>query len=168
MMQSWYLGDRAFENVDPDSVAHMRETSVQYQTNDPKREFVERVIEEHLLPATEIGFDEINYRRSDREVAMPRTFESHEDVLNGFRALTAPGTGFIRHVTGTDVNLLYVRLRNYRGVDRYFTIVINRWHDKNQWFGPKQPKLSAFAEEETAEGTRQGIDPRHDRNRPPA
>ena len=67
---------------------------------------------------------------------MPKTFETHEDILNGLRALTAPGTGFIEHANGTGVNLLYVRVRNYRGADRYFTIVINRWHDNvNSMFG---------------------------------
>lgn len=45
---------------------------------------------------------------------------------------------------------------------------INEWHSKHKWFGPKQPDLPAFAQEETAEGTRQGIDPRPNRNRPPA
>ena len=136
MIQSWYLGDQAFENVDPDSVGRMRETSVQYQTNDPKREFVERVIEEHLLPSTKIAFDDLNYRKGGREVPMPSSFETNEDIRNGIRALTAPGTGFIRHATGSSANLLYVRVRNYEGRDRYFTIVINRWHDNvNSMFG---------------------------------
>ncbi len=69
---------------------------------------------------------------------MPESFETHEDILDGFRALTAPGTGFIRHVTGSEMNLIYVRVRNYQGVDRFLTIVINRWHDNvNSMFGEK-------------------------------
>ena len=69
-------------------------------------------------------------------VPMPKTFETHEDILDGFRALTAPGTDFIEHANGSDVNLFYVRVRNYRGTDRYFSIVINRWHDNvNSMFG---------------------------------
>jgi len=136
MMQSWYLGDRAFQHVEPDNIARMLETSVQYKTDDPKREFVERVVEKHLLPAAKIAFNDINYRKSGHEVPMPRTFETNEDIRNGIRALTAPGTGFIRHVTNSGVNLLYVRVRNYEGRDRYFTIVINRWHDNvNSMFG---------------------------------
>ncbi len=138
MIRSWYLGDRSFENVDAATIAHLRESDVQYRTNDPKREFVERVVDEVLLPSTQITFDKINYRSSDREVAMPQTFETHEDVLNGFRALTAPGTGFIEHVSGGATNLLYVHLRNYQGSDRFFTIVINRWHDNvNSMFREK-------------------------------
>ena len=57
---------------------------------------------------------------------MPKSFETHEDILNGFRALTAPGTGFMEHVTNTEVNLIYVRIRNYLGEDRFFSMVINR------------------------------------------
>jgi hypothetical protein len=136
MMQSWYLGDRAFEHVDPENVERMRETSVQYQTNDPKREFVERVVETHLLPSTRITFDTLNYRKDGREVPMPGSFETFEDIINGFRSLTAPGTGFIEHVTGSNANLLYLRVRTRDGSYRFFSIVINRWHDNvNSMFG---------------------------------
>ncbi len=128
-LQSWYQGDRAIENIDHDKVRSNRGTKVQYRTADPKREFVERVVDEHLLASTGIAFDPINYRRDGREVRMPQSFETHEDILDGFRALTAPGTGFIRHVNGSEVNLLLVRFRDYQGADRFFTIVINRWHD---------------------------------------
>jgi hypothetical protein len=85
-----------------------------------------------------IAFDSIDYNKDGRETSMPESFETHEDILDGFRALTAPGTGFIRHVTGSEMNLLYVRVRDYQGADRFFTIVINRWHDNvNSMFGEK-------------------------------
>ena len=140
MMQSWYLGDRAFDdamaNTDASNVLFTLETGVQFQTDDPKREFVEQIVETHLLPSTNIAFNDINYRKKGREVPMPKTFKTNEDIRNGIRALTAPGTGFIKHVTNSDVNLLYVRVRNYEGRDRYFSIVINRWHDNvNSMFG---------------------------------
>jgi hypothetical protein len=140
MMQSWYLGDRAFDdataNIDANNVLFTLETGVQYQTDDPKREFIEQVVEKHLLPSTRIAFDELNYRKSGRKVPMPETFGTNEDIRNGIRALTAPGTGFIRHATGSAVNLFYVRVRDYEGRDRYFSIVINRWHDNvNSMFG---------------------------------
>ncbi|MEO1935105.1 MAG: fatty acid cis/trans isomerase [Myxococcales bacterium] len=142
-VRSWYEGDGAFDNADPDRLLHAQETKVRYQTADTKREFTERVVESHILESTEIEFDVINYRRDEREVPMPKSFETHEDILNGFRALTAPGTGFIRHVTRTDVNLLYVRINGYMGEARYFTIVINRWHDNvNSMFG-EQNRLDA-------------------------
>jgi hypothetical protein len=136
IMRSWYQGDRAFDRVDAKNVFRMPDTNIRYQTEDPKREFVERVVEKHLLPSTRITFDAINYHKDGREVPMPRSFKTVDDIVNGFRALTAPGTGFITHVTNSGVNLLYVRVRNYEGEDRYLSIVINRWHDNvNSMFG---------------------------------
>ena len=137
-LQSWYLGDRAFENASHDEIRSNRETLIPYRTNDPKRELVEMVVDQHLLESVGIAFDTIDYNKDGRETSMPESFETHEDILDGFRALTAPGTGFIRHVTGSEVNLIYVRVRDYQGADRFFTIVINRWHDNvNSMFGEK-------------------------------
>jgi hypothetical protein len=135
-LQSWYQGDKAFDNVDNGEVSNFRATNVSFQTDEPKREFVERVVKDHLLESTGIKFDNINYRKSGHEIPMPPSFENVDDIANGFRALTAPGTGFIRHVTGGAINLLLVRIRDFKGEDRYFTIVINRWHaNVNSMFG---------------------------------
>ena len=49
--------------------------------------------------------------------------------LSARGALTAPGTGFIEHQNGSNVNVIYVRVKDYEGSDRFFSIVINRWHD---------------------------------------
>ena len=58
------------------------------------------------------------------------------DILDGFRALTAPGTAFIRYNTDSAINLFFVRVLDYEGEDHHFTIVINRWHDNvNSLFG---------------------------------
>jgi hypothetical protein len=129
MLKSWYLGDRAIENVDHGAVHSDRPTKVKFETDDPKREFVERLVDSHFLPATGIAFDNINYSRDGSIVPMPTRFETREDIRNGFRALTAPGTGFIRHVNGNQANTIFVRVREYEGADHFFTIVVNRWHD---------------------------------------
>ena len=34
-----------------------------------------------------------------------------------------------RNQNGSNVNVIYVRVKNYEGSDRVFSIVINRWHD---------------------------------------
>ncbi len=138
-LRSWYIGDRAIENVKHEEVLTGLATKVRFASSDPKREFIERVVDDHILQSTGIGFDSINYRRDGREVPMPIAFKTHEDILNGFRALTAPGTGFIEYNNGFAVNLLYVRVRDYEGQDRFFSIVINRWHDNvNALFGEKK------------------------------
>jgi hypothetical protein len=129
MLQSWYIGARAIENVDRDESRPMRGTQVPFRTDKPKRELIEMLVADRFLPATGIAFDRVNYRRDGEEVPMPESFSTHQDILNGFRALTAPGTGFIRHITDSGLNVALVRVRDYEGEDRVFTIVVNRWHD---------------------------------------
>ena len=139
ILQSWYIGDKAAEDIEDPDIVSARPTRVAFTSNEPKREFVERVISNHILPATGIGFDPVNYHGTDEQTPMPKTFDSQEDILNGFRALNAPGTGFIRHVTSTEVNVLYVRVRGDEGPFRFFSIVINRWHDNvNSLFGEQK------------------------------
>jgi hypothetical protein len=139
ILQSWYIGDKAAEDIEDQDVVSARPTRVAFTSNEPKREFVERVISDHILPATGIGFDPVNYHGTDEKTPMPKTFDSQQDILNGFRALNAPGTGFIRHVTSTEVNVLYVRVRGDEGPFRFFSIVINRWHDNvNSLFGEQK------------------------------
>ena len=136
MLQSWYLGDDAFEDVQHNEVLTGRPTGVVFETDDPRREFAEQVVDGHLLESTGITFDPINYHRDGEETPMPERFENHEDILDGLRALTAPGTGFITHATQSGVNLFFVRVRGYEGSDRFLTIVVNRWHDNvNSMFG---------------------------------
>jgi hypothetical protein len=98
-------------------------------TDDPKREFVETLVAGYFLPETKIAFDRINYRHDGEEVPMPESFETFDDILNGLRALTAPGTGFIRHVDSSGANVLFLRVRDYEGSDRFLTLIFNRWHD---------------------------------------
>jgi hypothetical protein len=140
MLQSWYIGDGAFQDIKHDEVLTGRGTKIRYETDAPKRELIEKVVEERIRKSTGIAFDTINYRRGGRDLPeMPETFRTHEDIRNGFRALTAPGTGFIRHVNGSEANVLYVRVRDFEGSDRFFTIVINRWHDNvNSMFGERR------------------------------
>jgi len=137
IMLSWYLGDRAAENVTPEDVLSNRETRIVFQTDDPKRELIEKIVDEHLLSSAGIAFDPINYhRRNDPEPVMPTSFETHEDILNGFRALTEPGTEFIRHQNSSGANVAYIRVKDYLGEDRFVSLVINRWHDNvNTMFG---------------------------------
>jgi hypothetical protein len=136
-LQSWYIGVGAFEDIKYEEVLTGRGTKIRYTTDAPQRELIEQVVEGHILKSTGIVFDDINYRRGGHELPeMPTSFRTHEDIRNAFRALTAPGTGFIQEVNGSDANVLYVRVRDFEGSDRFFSIVINRWHDNvNSMFG---------------------------------
>jgi hypothetical protein len=136
-MRSWYIGANAVRNITPEEVLSNRGTRIAYRTADPKRELIEQVVDEHLLRAARIDFDPINYLRGDDVLpAMPASFRTLEDLRNGFRALTAPGTGFIVHMNGSSANVIYLRVKGYAGADRFFALVINRWHDNvNTMFG---------------------------------
>jgi len=138
MLQSWYIGDGAMEETKSDEVMSATfGTRIDFQTDEPKRELFERVVDDHLLAETEIAFDRINYYPAGSSPPpMPETFSTHEDIRNGFRALTAPGSAFIRYNNEWGVNLFYIRFRNYQGEDHFVSAVINRWHDNvNSMFG---------------------------------
>ncbi len=138
VLQSWYIGDKAIADVDHEAVLSPRKTRVRYTTGDHKREFVERLVSEHFLPSAKVRFDDLNYTVGGLEKRMPTSFETLDHIKDGFRALTKPGTGFIRHVTKSEANVVFVRARNYDGGDHFFTIVINRWHDNvNSLLGEK-------------------------------
>lgn len=127
--ESWYQGSRAIDHMGPADVVSDLPTRVIYQSSDPKREFITKVVKEHILPSTGIAFDPINYSGDGLTPAMPTSFRTRADFLTGLRALTAPGTGFIRHVNSSAMNVLYVRVRDFEGADQFFSLVINRWHD---------------------------------------
>jgi hypothetical protein len=138
MLRSWYVGDGAFEDTKSDEVMSASfDTKIDFRTDDPKRELFELVVNDHLLEETEIAFDRINYHRAGSSPPpMPETFETHEHIMNGFRALTAPGRAFIRYNNEWGVNVFYIRFRNYQGEDHFVSAVINRWHDNvNSMFG---------------------------------
>ena len=129
IFQSWYLGVGAHEDTKSREIMSNRGTKVVYATRDPKRELVERIVDQQLLPSIGIRFDPINYRRAAETIVMPRVFDSHEDVLDGLRALTEPGAGLVQYLNGFEVNIVWVRVRGFEGADRALSIVANRWHD---------------------------------------
>jgi hypothetical protein len=141
MLKSWYIGDGAMEETKSDEVMSATfGTKINFKTDEPKREFFEMVVNDHLLKDTSIAFDRINYSRAGGSpTVMPESFSTDEDIRNGFRALTAPGTGFIQYNNEWGVNLFYIRFRNYQGKDHFVSAVINRWHDNvNSMFGEKK------------------------------
>jgi hypothetical protein len=136
MLSSWYIGVDAAAHVKLEEVITSRPSRVIFTTDDPKREFVEAVISDHLNPAAGVSLDPINYHPAGTFGQLPVSYQSRQDLIDGFHALNAPGTGFIRHVTDSDVNVIYLRIRGVESEDRFFSIVINRWHDNvNSMFG---------------------------------
>jgi hypothetical protein len=128
-LQSWYVNSNALKELN--SYRFMKEpTMITYKTSDPKAELIEEVVEHHILPSTGIKFDTTNYvRENEKRPAMPKTFRNRHDLEMGAKALAAPGTGFIKHVTGADVNILLIRIKFPDGTSSVSSLVVNRWHD---------------------------------------
>ena len=126
-MQSWNKG------VDPEDIKYYPSAlpaKIAFKTDDPKREFVEHVVDSHLLPATGIAFDKVNYLRAGAVYpSLPEKYESTADYLRAFRTLSRPGAPFFALVNGSNSNLAYVRVRRDNDRDIAFSMVINRWHD---------------------------------------
>ncbi len=127
LMQSWYLG------VDLEKMNYNQSglpTKIAFATNEPKREFIEHLVNTHFLPGTQIGLDPTNYLPvGTARQRQPEKYETREDVLRGFSSVAGPGTPFFALLNEHNANLAYVRIRMKTGKDLAGTIVLNRWHD---------------------------------------
>jgi len=127
ILQSWYL-DMKFEEVNYYQGA--LPSGIRFATPDPKREFVEHLITSEINKETAITFDKVNYIKSGEEYpAIPPKYETREDYLQGFRAVSRPGTPFVALVNDHNANLAYMRIRLRNGKDVVATLVVNRWHN---------------------------------------
>jgi hypothetical protein len=127
IMQSWYL-DTKLEDMNYYQGA--LSSGIRFATRDPKREFVEHVISTEINKETAITFDRINYMKSGEEYpSVPLKYEAPEDYLQGFRAVSRPGTPFVSLVNSHGANLAYMRIRLKSGKNIVATIVVNRWHN---------------------------------------
>jgi len=151
ILKSWYTNSELID-VGEKKKNHFleRETKVKYRTAFPKGEFIEQVVNNHMLKSINIKFDNINYRSEGVNAPkMPTTFKNSEDIRTGFSALTAPGTGFIKHITDSEINNILVRIIMPSGSDLIGSIVINRWHDN---------VYSMFSEEDTLNSDKDTLD----------
>lgn len=127
IIESWYKG------VEPKKINYYPSAlpaKISFKTDNPKREFVEHIVDSHLLPTTKIVFDKVNYLRAGVSYpGLPERKESTDDYLQAFRAISRPGASFFALVNGSNSNLAYVRVRKEKGRDVAFSMVINRWHD---------------------------------------
>ena len=127
IMQSWYKGvDLKKINYYPSILP----AKISFATGDPKREFMENLVNKHLLPATEIMFDPINYLPAGVDYPrLPEKYETRDDYLRAFTSISQPGTPFFSLMNNHNANLAYMRIRLKNGKDIAGSIVIIRWHD---------------------------------------
>ena len=138
MFKSWYIGDKSVQKEK--KYGMHRETGFKYKTHYYKNEFIEKVVNNHILKSTDMKFDNINYFRvTEHPPKMPKTFRTFADVQQGARSLTAPGTGFLKYATDNGINLIHLRIDLPHGQKVVNTLVINRWHDNvNSLFGEEK------------------------------
>jgi len=127
IMQSWNIG---MELKKLNYYQPAMPSGITFSTTDPKREFVENIVNKQILPETKIAFDKINYRPAGLPYpSVPTKYQTEADYLQAFRAISKPGTPFFSLINDQDANLIYVRVRRDTKKDIVFTIVVNRWHD---------------------------------------
>jgi len=139
MIQSWYKGVR-FDWIGyrPSALPG----KIRFSTDDPKREFVEHMVDSHFLTAAGIAFDPVNYRRAGEGYPrLPEKYGTEDDYLRAFRAVSQPGTPFFSMVDNSNANLGYVRIRRENRRDVAFSMVINRWHDNVAFFINEEARL---------------------------
>lgn len=148
MLKSWYIGDKGIQNEEPGLIK--RGTKVIYKTAYPKSEFVEMVVNDHILKSTGIGFDKVNYYKAgEKPPKMPTVFNTIDDISQGARSLTAPGTGFLKTVVDRGANVMHLRVIMPEGEERVFSLVVNRWHDNVN---------SLFSEEKRLDSSKDTLD----------
>jgi len=129
MFKSWYIGDDDIQELENQEVAH-RDTQVTFKSSHVRGEFIESVVNKHILKSTGIHFDHINYySEGETPPKMPTEFKTHKDLIEGFRSLTAPGTGFMSYITDNHINILLLRIKMPDNTYTVGSIIVNRWHD---------------------------------------
>ncbi|WP_028580543.1 fatty acid cis/trans isomerase [Desulfogranum japonicum] len=127
MFSSWYIGvpekDQLFYDPGiPDGIS--------LAEDNPKQAFIEHLVNNHFLPAADIHFDPVNYLPAGKEYPpLPASYETLQDYLSAFRAVSQPGTKFFSLVHNHHSNLAYIRIRKNDGTSAVVSIIINRWHD---------------------------------------
>ncbi|PKN36629.1 MAG: peptidylprolyl isomerase [Deltaproteobacteria bacterium HGW-Deltaproteobacteria-2] len=135
-MQSWY------KDIDLKKIDYYSSTlpaKISFVTNEPNREFIEYIVNRHILPATNIAFDAVNYERGDVAYpGLPDQYETTNEYLKAFRAISKPGTPFFLLMNDYNIKIAYMRIRLKNGKDLAISIVINQWHSNvTHLFGEK-------------------------------
>jgi len=126
MMASWYIG------IDWDDLHYQPAAipaGVNFMTGEPKRELLEKVVEEHIS-VSGISFDQNYLRAGQNYPELPEEYAVEAEYLQAFMAVSAPGVSFFRHVADHNANVAWVRITDIPGrADEVVSIVIDRWHN---------------------------------------
>jgi hypothetical protein len=137
VMQSWYNGID-LKDIDYYSSSTLP-AKIPFVTNEPAREFIEYIVNQHIAPATNIAFDAVNYERGNIVYrGLPDKNPTTDDYLKAFRAVSRPGSPFFTLMNDHDIKIAYMRIRLKSRKDLAISIVINQWHSNvTHLFGEK-------------------------------
>ena len=126
MMESWYTG------VAPKKVHYhpaQMPAGDSFKTDEPKRELVEQLVNNHI-DVEGINFG-VNYLAAGIPYPeLPEEYDSIDDIIEGFKAVSAPGVSFFRHVADHNANVVWIRIKNIPWKeDAVISAVVDRWHD---------------------------------------
>ena len=129
MLKSWYIGaysDADLEDISLDNI----KTAIEYKHLNAKSELISRVVHERFKKSVNIAFDPINYTKpNERKPKMPKEFQSREDFIKAIKSITAKGSGFVRFMSDSGANNMFVRVTMADGTYMTRNLIINRWHD---------------------------------------
>ena len=142
MMAAWYLG------VDLKDIPYHPApipAGVSYATDEPKRELIETVVRKQLK-VKGIDFGKGYLPKGISYPERPQRYDTMDDYITGFLAVSAPGVSFFQHVANHNANVAWVRIKNIPGrKDAVVSMVVDRWHDnvkflfkENQFLDPKK------------------------------
>jgi hypothetical protein len=126
IMKSWYQG-MDFFHVRYHATA--MPAAIAYTTDDPKREFIENLVNRHFPARLGIHFDPVNYSAAAKYPEIPVELKDTTDFLRALHAVSAPGDSFFSRVTDHNANVAHIRVKVPDGEDVVISAVINRWHD---------------------------------------
>jgi hypothetical protein len=138
MLRSWYINDNSVDGQKYQQLK-INAQKIHYISNNPKREFIEHVVNHTINKKTNIHFDTINYTLGKEGiVSLPKHYDSLQDYMQAAKAVSVAGSGFISHMTDSGANNIYLRIDMPDGTFYRKSLVINRWHDNvNSLFNGK-------------------------------
>jgi len=141
IMQGWYK--KALFNL-VGYYPTVMPARIDFQTENPKREFIEGLVTRYINKKTGIAFDPYNYMdKNDTYPALPRKYRTIKDYLRGFRAVSVPGMGFLKYINDYNANVAFIRIRIPDGNDRVISAVVHRWHDNVQFLVGEDLRLDS-------------------------
>ena len=99
--------------------------NISYNSNNYKKEFVEKLFEYTNTKKDPINFIESTYKKSE----IKNIYNTKEQIEESFKMLTLPNSSeLIKNFTDEQSNLAFIRIQMNNKENLVYSLVINRWH----------------------------------------